>query len=202
MIKLTFKNHIKIFDDKDGDIDITDTQKVLIDSSTLNTYLPGKYRVLITATDSTGQSSSAALSITVEHANLSDAEINTLFDQIISEIIKPGMTKEQKVYAVYNKIIKNDKMNFNGSSDKTNDPVREAYYGFTNNYGDSYTVSCMTKCLLEKLGFEVMTVTRISSVSSCYWNLVDFGNGWFHVDPYPKSEPWIVGGKEKEFFIC
>ena len=197
---IDFKNHIKIFDDKDGDIDITDTQKVLIDSSTLNTYLPGKYRVLITATDSTGQSSSAALSITVEHANLSDAEINTLFDQIISEIIKPGMTKEQKVYAVYNKIIKNDKMNFNGSSDKTNDPVREAYYGFTNNYGDSYTVSCMTKCLLEKLGFEVMTVTRISSVSSFYWNLVDFGNGWFHVDPYPKSEPWIVGGKEKEFF--
>lgn len=197
---VNYKECISIFDDKDGEIDISDTSKVKLDTSSVNIYLPGTYDVLITATDSTGKSSGVVLKVTVEHKNLTDSEINAVLDQIISESVENGMTKEQKIYAIFNKILKNENMNFNGTSDKSNTVEREAYYGFVNNYGDSYTIACMTKAVLERMGIDTLTVTRISSTEKYYWSLVDFGDGWFHVDPFFKKNTWIVEGKEKETF--
>ncbi|MBE6544272.1 MAG: hypothetical protein E7675_07710 [Ruminococcaceae bacterium] len=197
---VNFKECIKIFDDKDGELDISNTQKVSVDTSTLNIYLPGTYNIFITATDSTGKSSSATLSVKVEHADLSSSEINSVLDKIIEEATEAGMTREQRIYAIFNKILKNENMNFNGTSDKNNTPEREAYYGFVNNYGDSFTVACMTKAVLERMGYDVITVQRISTTEKYYWSLVDFGDGWFHVDPFYKKEIWVVNGSEKETF--
>ncbi len=198
--KLDLNDFISIFDDKDGKIELDDTSKVTLDSTLINPNLPGKYKVFVTATDSTGNSSGATLTITVQHAEVSEQDVNRLLDNIISEIITAGMTDEQKILAVFNKIYYNESMDFSGVSDKENNEKREAYYGFVNNYGDSYTTSCMMKALLERLGIEVMTVKRTSSTTKYYWCLVDFERGWFHVDPFRKPKDWIVNGTEKPTF--
>ncbi len=197
---INYKDHITVYDYKDGNIDITEGQKVQIDDSRVNIYLPGEYMVLVTASDSAGKSSSASITVIVKHKELTNNEINKVIDEVIRSIITEGMTDEQKIYAVFSKITNDANMNFSGSSDKSNDPAREAYYGFTNKYGDSYTAACMMKTVLERIGFDVKTVSRITSGAGYYWSLVDFKDGWYHVDAFLKEAKWVVDGKEKETF--
>ncbi len=195
--ELVLENYVTIYDDKDGDIPLSDSERVKIEyPADLNLYLPGEYTIIITATDSSNRSSVTPVTVKVVHKDISKETSDALADEIISSVIKLNMTTEQKIQAIFDRIARNENMDFTGKSDKSNEVWREFYSGFTLSYGDSYTTACMMKTLLDKLGIDSIIIHNLTSTT--YWTLVDYGDGWYHVDPFLHSSPWLVDGSYKD----
>lgn len=198
--QLDLSDYVSIYDDKDGDIGITDTSKVVINTSNVNNMLPGTYYALVTATDSSGKVANATITVIVSHLEVSEDTVLDAADKYLEKIININMTKEEKLKAVFDSISADQNSAFTGRSDKKNEVYREAYYGIKYNYGDSYTVACMVEVLISRLDVNSTIVERINGKQAHYWNLVDFSDGWYHVDASSHDKAWMVDGEEKETF--
>ena len=195
--QLALEDYVTIYDDKDGDIPVNDNERVVIQyPSDMNLFLPGDYTIVITATDSSNKSSSRPVTVRIVHNDISEKDAMKLADEIIASIIVDNMTAEQKILAVFDKISKNEMMDFTGKSDKSNEKWREFYYGFTLNRGDSYTTACMMSVLLERMNIDSIIIHNLSSTT--YWTLVDYGDGWYHADPFLHDVSFIVDGSHKD----
>jgi len=71
---------------------------------------------------------------------------------------------------------------YTGKSNK-NDWRKEAIRGFYAGEGDCFTFYSVTRALLEELGIEYMTVTRLGGSTHHWWVIVNIGTGWYHFDP-------------------
>lgn len=192
--------YVSIYDDKDGDISIDDASKVAINSSNVNNMLPGTYYLLVTVTDSSGKEANATVTVVVSHIEISRDEVIGAVDEYLNKIINEDMNTSEKIKAVFDSIAKNQNSSFTGKSDKKNELYREAYYGIKYNYGDSYTVACMLEVMLSRFNVNSMIVERIGGKQIHYWNLVDFSDGWYHVDASAHDVSWVVDGEEKETY--
>lgn len=120
----------------------------------------------------------------------SENRYNAVVQQIIGKIITDDMTPRQKCRAIYDYV--KGHVYYTGSSDKS-DWKKGAYSGFVNGTGDCYTYYACCRALLTELGIDNMEVQRYGSSMPTrhYWNLVDYGEGWYHMDacPHLKTDP-------------
>ena len=114
-----------------------------------------------------------------------EAAVEKYARDVINQIIREDMTRDQKIYQVYRYTRKN--VLFVGSSDKSS-IVHAAYEGFSTGKGDCYTYYAMNVILLDALGIENLEVARVGGTSNHWWNLVLHEDGmYYHVDSCPKS---------------
>ena len=93
------------------------------------------------------------------------------------------MSKEEKARAVYD-WAKTKMLISKNPSDKTA-WTKEAYRAVRWNAGDSFTTSSFFHAAMIRLGYEDMMIQRADG--SHYWNLVNLGDGWYHVDASRQS---------------
>ena len=156
-----------------------------VDSSRVNTGVPGEYTVTYTAIDPSGNTTTATATVYV--SSISEAEVAEMADKVLDSIIEPGMTDRDKAYAIHqwvkNYIVYQNK-------DEKNGVIEGAYHGLATRRGDCYTYYALAKYLLLRVGIEdVIDLQREESedpeAETHYWLLVNLGEGWYHYDATP-----------------
>lgn len=174
---ISYKAGITCTDPEDGELSFT-VEAGSVDNKTLGTYT-----AYYTATDSDGHTLTVPRTIVIQ--DKAEAAVEKYARDILADIITEDMTRDQKIYKVYQYTKANVK--FVGSSDKSS-IVRAAYEGFTTGKGDCYTYYAMNVIFLNMLGIENLEVTRVGGTSRHWWNLVLHDDGkYYHVDSCPKA---------------
>ena len=193
---VSFKKGVYVYDNRDGEI------QVQVDSSNVNQKKTGEYKVIYTATDSSGNTSSKEAIYTVKEMRVTMEQLEELADEILARITTPDMTLREKAWEIYQYV--NKHLTYTGFADKT-DWMFEAYNGITNAVGDCFTYFAMSELLLNRIGMETMRVERLSKPGEAkhYWHLVDFGEGWYHFDAcihIPKLVSFMLTDAEMDAF--
>jgi len=159
-------------DNADGRTEITVDSRV-------DTQKPGKYAVVFTTEDAVGNRASAACTYTLVAATVSEADVRALAQDVLKEIITDDMVQAEQLKAVFDYV--RGHVHYVGGSDKT-DWRKEAVRGFRTGRGDCFTFYSVTRALLDELGIEYMSVTRLGGATRHYWTIVNLGTGWYHFD--------------------
>jgi len=179
---VSFKKGVYAVDNRDGDVAFK------VDSSAVNLKKEGVYPVVYTATDMAGNVSVFRMTVTVLEHEVTAEMLDPLIDNVIDEIIDDGMTKKQKLRAVYDYTY--DHVAYSSIADKSS-WVSAAYEGLTTGQGDCYTYYALSKAFFERLGIENRDVEReqsavIKTGERHFWNLVNIGSAeeplWYHFD--------------------
>jgi len=162
--------------------DNSGTAELEVDSSRVDTGAPGEYTVTYTATDPSGNVTTATATVYV--SSITEAEVAEKADKVLESIIEPGMTDKEKAFAIH-QWVKRHIAYLN--SDEKNGIIEGAYHGLATHRGDCYTYYALTKYLLLRVGIEsVVDMQREPGHrESHYWLLVDLGEGWHHYDATP-----------------
>ncbi len=157
--------------------------KLTIDNSKVLNHIPGIYSVTYTAEDERGNSATKTCNVIVKTRDVSD-EINAkLADDILSKIIKNGMSDKQKLDAIYDWV----HQNVGYVNTHAKDINKDAYNGFTHKGGDCYVYAATTKILLTRAGFSNISIEKDPSIEpkdhTHKWNLVKYNDQWYHFDP-------------------
>lgn len=193
---VSFKRDVFVYDNRDGEISVT------VDSSQVNQKQAGAYKVIYTATDSSGNTSTKEATYTVKELSVSMDELVRLADEVLAKITTPDMTLREKAWQIYEYV--NKHLTYTGYSDKT-DWVKEAYNGITNAVGDCFTYFAMSEILLDRIGMQTMRVERLTKPgeNKHYWHLVNYGEGWYHFDAcihIPKLVSFMLTDAEMDAF--
>lgn len=180
---VSYKKGVTVTDNRDGEVTLT------VDTSKVDTNKVGDYEVIYTAVDAAGNVATARATLHVTAPTLdtvTEEVINAKADELLSFILKDGMSDYDKAKTIYwwchNNIAYSD-----GAS--KNNWVQGAYQGIVNRKGDCYTYAASAKCLLTRAGITNMDIERIPSGNSMhYWNLIDIGEGWHHFDTCRRAD--------------
>ena len=164
-------------DDIDGRVDVQVESSVILSQR-------GKYTVIFTAADASGNTVSKSCTYTLVAPTVSDERVREAARQVLSDIITPDMVTAEKLKAVFDYV--RARVHYTGNSDKT-DWRKEAIRGFEEGRGDCFTVYSTTRALLDELDIPYMSVTRKSTSSRHFWVIVNIGTGWYHFDPLISS---------------
>ena len=159
-------------DNADGRTEITVESKV-------DTQTPGRYGVVFTTEDAVGNRASASCTYTLVAATVSEEDVRALAQGVLREIITDNMVRAEQLKAVFDYV--RSHVHYVGDSDKT-DWRKEAVRGFKTGRGDCFTFYSVTRALLDELGVEYMSVTRLGGATRHYWTIVNLGTGWYHFD--------------------
>ena len=178
--KVRYKSYVYVEDDYDTD------PQIEIDNSDVDLSKEGTYQVIYTATDASGNSSSKTVNVVVgaeEEPNVSDDVIYALADQVLDSIIEDDMTDLEKVFAVFYYV----RNTFNYVKDDHYwEYKQEAYHMMTTLQDNCYANVCVSKLLLERLGYESFMIQGDLGYldEHHYWNMVsiDGGESWYHYD--------------------
>ncbi len=162
-----------------------------VDSGDVDLSKTGKYKLVYTASDAAGNTTSVETTVEVRERQDWFVEvdvINEKVDEVLAKIIKEGMTKEEQVKAIYRWIQKN--CSYANHSDKT-DYLQAAYVMLTKHSGDCFNYFSTTKMMFERLGIDNIDVRKVKNHpkdSDHYWSLVslDEGKTWYHFDATPR----------------
>lgn len=191
---LSYRNGISVTDNRDEEVELQ------IDSSSVNLKKEGKYKVIYTAEDSSGNKAEKVANITVETLVVSIETLNKLADGVLDKIVNDNMTLKEKAKKIYTWTKGN--IGYTGSSDKS-DWMAEAYRGFKNGVGDCFTYFAVSKAMLDRVGIPNIDLTRLGGTTRHYWSLIDVGEGWYHFDSCPnkdKKESFYMTESEVEAF--
>lgn len=185
---LAYRSGITVSDNMDGRPVLT------VDSSKVDLSTPGTYTVTYIATDASGNTTTQEATVTVYQKQDYYVELSVIYgmvDEIMKDIIVPGMTTKQQVEAIYGWVRSN--CSYIGTSDKSN-WIQAAYVMMTNRQGDCYNYYGLVKLMLERLeipNIDVEKVPNFDGDSMHYWSLVsvDGGKTWYHVDTTPRKVP-------------
>ncbi len=159
-----------------------------IDNSRVDLSTEGSYDVIYTVTDTSGNATSMTGKVNVWKempACYDQDEVYRMADQVLAKIITPDMSQREITKAIYTWVRKN--VGYIQHSEK-GDVIRSAYEGFKLHKGDCYVYASITEVLLTRAGIENMMIKQ-DAVSPChYWNLVNFGDGWRHLDTVPRKD--------------
>lgn len=170
---VAYMTDISAEDECDGEVEVK------VDTSKVDPTKTGTYPVTYTATDRAGNVAKKTVKFTFVDASVSEEEAERVAQEIIAKVLKPGMTLDEQVEALYNYVFKN--VHYVGSSNKK-DWRSEAVRGLTTGKGDCFTSYACLRLLLEHTGAELMSVERSGGRTHHYWMLVNLGSGWYHVD--------------------
>ena len=172
---IPFHDGIAVVDDRDKH------PKLEISAPDIDFNTMGVYPVIYRAIDHAGNVTEIQGSMTVSYLRQSAVDIDTLnaaVDGLLGEIIAENMSKEEKAQAVFD-WAKTKMLISKNPSDKTA-WTKEAYRAVRWNAGDSFTTSSLIHAAMIRLGYEDMMIQNINGTH--HWNLVNLGDGWFHVD--------------------
>ncbi len=174
---ISYKSGVTAVDSKDGAVNFT------VDAAQVDLNAEGTYTVYYSATDSDGNTTIIPRKVVVE--DVDRAAVEAYARDVLSQIIRDGMTLDQKIQAVYS--YSRHKVWYVGTSDKTS-IMHAAYEGFTTKQGDCYTYYAMNVVMFNMLGIEHLEVRRIGGTSNHWWSLVKFEDGkYYHVDSTPTA---------------
>lgn len=174
---VSYKSGVTATDPQDGKVSFK------VDNSGVDTTRPGTYTAYYSATDSDGNTTIVPRKIIVK--GVTQELVDEYVEKTLDKIIKPGMTRDEQIYAVY--YYTRHKVLYVGSSDKSSIQAA-AYEGFSTGLGDCYTYYAMNRLMLDALGIENLEVTRIGGTSHHWWNLVLHEDGrYYHVDSCPTA---------------
>ncbi len=156
-----------------------------VDSSQVNTEVEGVYPVTYTATDYAGNSTSVTVNVIVKPMVYDVNEVYERADAVLASIFTEDMTEYDKLWAIF--IYVRSNISYISHSDK-GDWVKAAYEGLFEKTGDCYVFACSTKVLLDRAGIKNMDIAKIPARTNHYWNLVDIGEGWYHMDSTPRVD--------------
>ena len=177
---IKYKSYIFYEDDTDPDPELE------IDNSNVDLSREGTYDVIYTVTDASGNSASKTVQVVVkgeEEPNVDDATIYALADATLETIITDDMSDLDKVFAVFFYV--RDSFTYVKDSNYW-DYKQEAYHFMTTRQDNCYANVCLSKLLLERLGFQsYMVQGEMGYVDEYhYWNMVsiDGGKTWYQYD--------------------
>jgi len=174
---ISYKSGVSATDLQDGELSFT------VDPGNVDNKTLGTYTAYYTATDSDGNTLTVPRTIVIQ--DKAEAAVEQYAKNVIGQIIKDGMTRDQKIYQIYLYTKRN--VLFVGSSDKSS-IIHAAYEGFSTGKGDCYTYYAMNVVLLDMAGIENLEVARVGGTSNHWWNLVLHEDGkYYHVDSCPKA---------------
>ena len=157
----------------DGRVKVTVESEVQPDQA-------GKYQVVYTAEDASGNRSREECRFTLVASTVSGEEVHELAAAVLSEIITDDMVMAEKLKAVFEYV--RNHVHYVGDSDKS-DWRKEAARGFKSGRGDCFTFYAVTRALLDELDVDYMSLTRLGGKTRHYWVIVNIGTGWYHFDP-------------------
>jgi len=175
---ISYKRYISLVDDYD------DNPMLDVDSSQVDLNKEGVYEIVYIATDAAGNVAKEKTKVNVTTSPVdvaTEEEVYEKADEVLAEILKPGMTQYQQAEAIfwwcYNNITY-----LEGTPKDT--WVKGAYRGLFNHRGDCSVSQATARCLLTRAGIKNMEIDRNMDIGGYhhYWNLVDFGDGWRHFD--------------------
>ena len=181
---LAYKSYVTITDDGDPN------PKLTIDNSNVDLSQEGTYVVHYKATDSAGNETTKDVNVVVgppEETNVPEEEIYALADKVLEEIITDDMTDLEKVFAVFFYV--RDSFTY-VRDDSYMEYKQEAYKFLTTRQDNCYANVCLSKLLLERLGFQSFLIQgKMGEIfgtgdENHYWNMVsiDGGKSWYHYD--------------------
>ena len=176
---LSYRNGITVSDNMDDEIELK------VDSSSVNLKKEGKYKVIYTAEDSSGNKAEKVANITVKVLVVSIESLNKLADEVLDKLINDNMTLKEKAKEIYTWT--KGHIGYTGSSDKS-DWMAEAHRGFKNGVGDCFTYFAVSKALLDRAEIPNVDLTRLGGTTKHYWSLIDCGEGWYHFDSCPNKD--------------
>ena len=183
---MAYRNGVIVTDDYD------ESPRLSVDSSQVNLNEPGTYKVVYTATDAAGNSTTVDTTVTVKEKKSSYVEESVIYakaDELLAKIVKDGMTAEEQVRAIY-KWVKNNCYYYN-YSDKT-DRLQGAYRMMTKRNGDCFNYYAICSLFFERLGIPEISVRRSAKSvrpTKHFWSMVsvDGGQNYYHFDSCPTT---------------
>jgi len=158
--------------------------ELTVDSSQVNTDIPGEYKVVYIATSTSGRETRVTARVIV--SGVTEEAVAELVAPVLEQIIREDMDDEQKARAVFGWVRKNITYNAGGERDGILDA---AYRGVTLRQGDCYTFFALAKVMLEQAGIETIGLERVPARTEHFWLLVYVNGGWYHFDPTPLLHP-------------
>ncbi|WP_108773991.1 immunoglobulin-like domain-containing protein [Lactimicrobium massiliense] len=175
---ISYKKQVTVTDNSGDDVDIQ------VDSSAVDIDTPGTYPIIYTAADSSGNTSSITLQLTVDKKiPTTPQEINdAMADDILTELDISSMSDREKITAIGNWVYYN--IRYAEKHVETNPPVSEVYLGLYYRVGDCYVACYTAQELLNRAGIENMVVHRLDTygLGPHLWLIVNIGDGWYHLD--------------------
>lgn len=185
---VSYRKSLDVTDNCDAPEDIS----LEIDSKEVDLSKVGKYQAHCIATDTSGNVTEEDIVVRVVSKNVvvyDQATIYAAADKVLASIIKPGMSDYDKCVAIYNWT--HSHIAYGTHTDKSN-WLKAAYMGLVQHRGDCFAYAATSRALLDRAGIRNMIiskeVTPLTSASDHYWNLVDYGAGYFHFDATPRKD--------------
>ena len=171
-----------------------------IDASAVKLREVGKYPVIYTAADASGNSSSVQIILTVRAKTpeeLSREELDRLADAALARCIRDGMSDYERLWAIFCYISAN--ISYVDDAESM-DEVAEGINGFNKHRGSCFTYFASMKAMLERAGFETVNVVRDNSKKEGrhFWSLVKYQGQWYHIDATPRGPE---DGRERLVFL-
>ena len=160
-----------------------------VENSQVDLETEGVYPVTYSAVDSAGNAASVTINVTVKPMVYDVNEVYSYADAVLASIFTEGMTEYEKLRAIYDYVKGN--IGYISHSDK-GDWVKAAYEGLVQKQGDCFVYASTTKVLLDRAGITNMDIEKIPAKTMHYWNLVDIGEGWHHLDTTPRKDHPVI----------
>ena len=161
-----------------------------VDRDAVDTSKAGTYPVTYNAVDAVGNLTSVTVQFTLvekPQGTVDPKEVYALAREVLDQISTEEMSDMEVAFAIYRWVSTN--IGYVSTSDKTS-WIDGAYQAFTQYYGDCFNYFAAAKALYEVAGIENVDVVKSdTSHSSHYWSLINLGDGWYHVDCTPRSNP-------------
>lgn len=178
---IAYRNGITVSDDYDENVTFTP------DSSQIDLSTPGTYKLVYTATDASGNTTTKEATVTVLEKRENHVELDVIYkrvDELLAQFITEDMTDRQKAEAIY--VWTRIHFTYSGHTDTT-DYIQSAYQFLTTKKGDCFGYFALQKLMLERLGIPTIDVKKVKnypSDSNHYWLLVsiDGGENYYHYD--------------------
>ena len=177
---IAYKDKVKVTDNADPDITLN------VDNSEVDVDKEGTYKVIYSAEDRSGNKAEVTITVTVVYRPYTEDDLWELCDQVLAQIIKPGMTEKQKVEAIFNWV--DWSIKYQGHATKVS-WVQGAYEGIKNRIGDCFNVASACHALYTRAGIETFMIERYPiTYAQHFWNAVKIDGVWYHCDALTKDD--------------
>ncbi|WP_426348746.1 transglutaminase domain-containing protein [Alloiococcus sp. CFN-8] len=173
---ISYRTDVTVKDNSNKEIELK------IDSSSVDSTVPGNYTVVYSAEDGAGNKTTKKATVKIMERKVTEDEVYALADSVLEKIIDDSMSKEQKARAIYSWIERN--IGYVGKPTSF-DWLKAAYDGFTKKKADCYIYYSVSRALLTRAGIENLEVVREDG--GHYWNLAKTDDGWYHFDTTPRA---------------
>ena len=170
--------------------DMDPAPELKVDSREVDLSSPGTYTVAYTATDASGNLTSATATVTVLPKEPGYADLETIYalaDDLLAIILEDATDPRQQVEAIY-RWARTD-IRYAGHCDRA-DWRQTAYNVIRSGEGDCFGYFAATKLMFERLeipNIDVQKVRNFDGDSDHFWSLVSVdGEHYYHFDATPR----------------